>query len=138
MAKGRVRRKAQRQLNKQTLISMATVSFVVLALLVVVSIKGIELREKNASYEQTKASLMEQIAREEQRAREIEAYSEYVNSHEYVEKIAKERLGLINQDEIIFYSEEDGTPGNVTSVIDSEPEEESTADGYTKEEVSVE
>ncbi len=91
MARGRVRRKAQKQLNKQTLISMAAVSFVVLALLLVVSIKGIELREKNAAYEQTKESLMEQIAREEQRAQEIEEYSEYVNSDEYVEKIAKER-----------------------------------------------
>lgn len=138
MAKGRVRSKARRQLNRQTLISMATVSFVVLALLLVVSIKGIELREKNAAYEATKASLMEQIAREEARAQEIEEYSEYVNSDEYVEKIAKERLGLINQDEIIFYSEEDGTPGNVTSVIDSEPEEESTADGYAQDEETSE
>lgn len=134
MAKRKVRRRAQRQLNKQTFISMMTVSFVVLALLLVVSIKGIELREKNAAYEQTKQSLKEQIAREELRTQEIEEYREYVNSDEYVEKIAKDRLGLINEDEIIFYSEKDGTPGNVTSIIDSEPEEESSEDGYTQEE----
>lgn len=132
MAKRRVR-KGQRQLNRQTLISMATVTFVVLALLLVVSIKGIELREKNASYEQTKQSLQEQIAREELRSQEIEEYGDYVDSQEYKEKIARERLGLIKQDEIIFYSQEDGTPGNVTSVIDNEPDEQSTEDGYNNE-----
>lgn len=132
MAKRRVR-KGQRQLNRQTLLSMATVTFVVLALLLVVSIKGIELREKNASYEQTKQSLQDQIAREEMRSREIEDYGDYVDSQEYKEKIARERLGLIKQDEIIFYSQEYGTPGNVTSVIDNEPDEQSTEDGYNED-----
>ena len=93
MTKGKTkRRKKQRQLNRQTLISMMTVSFVVLALLLVVSVKGIELKEKNAAYEQTKASLTEQIAKEEEKAKEIQEYKEYVNSDEYIEKIAKERL----------------------------------------------
>ena len=104
MARRRAARQKQRQLNRQTLISMATVSFVVLALLLVVSIKGIELKEKNAAYEQQKTVLQQQIEGEKDRAKEIEDYSDYVNSDEYVEKIAKEQLGLVKDNEIIFYS----------------------------------
>lgn len=112
MAKRRGIRRRQRQLNRQTLISMATVSFVVLALLLVVSIKGIELKEKNAAYEQQKTALQQQIEEEKERADEIEAYKEYVNSDEYVEKIAKEQLGLIKDNEIIFYSGDENKAKN--------------------------
>ncbi len=103
MAMRGVRRK-KRQLNRQTLFSMAAVTFVVLALLLVVGIKGIELKEKNAAYEETKVMLEEQLAAEKDRAKEIEEYSKYVDSDEYVEKIARERLGMVGEDEIIFYS----------------------------------
>ncbi len=106
MARRRVRRrkKPQKQLNRQTLVSMAAVTFVVLALLLVVSVKGLELKEKNAAYEEAKVQLEQQIAEEKERETEIDKYRDYVNSDEYMEKIAKERLGMVNDNEIIFYS----------------------------------
>ncbi len=100
-----IRRRQRQQLNRQTIISMVTVLCVLAALFLIVLVKGIELTEKNAAYEETIAALQQEIAEEEQRAEDIEEYSEYINSEEYIEKIAKERLGLINDDEIIFYSE---------------------------------
>lgn len=90
---------------------MAAVGFVVIALLLVLGIKSIQLREKNASYEETKKQLEAQIALEKDRAKEIDAYSDYVNSDEYIEKIARERLGLIGNNEIIFYSGDEKNGG---------------------------
>ncbi len=85
---------------------MITVSCVVLAMLLVVTIKSIELREKNESYDQELVALNQQIKEEEDRTEEIEQYSAYIDSDEYIEQIARERLGLIGKDEILFQSED--------------------------------
>lgn len=85
---------------------MITVSCVVLAMLLVVTIKSIELREKNESYDQELVALNQQIKEEEDRTDEIEQYSAYIDSDEYIEQIARERLGLIGKDEILFQSED--------------------------------
>ena len=48
------------------------------------------------------SELQQQIEYEQQRADEIDAMKENVNSDEYIEKIAREKLGMIKKDEIIF------------------------------------
>ena len=47
-------------------------------------------------------SLQEETEKEENRTEEIRAMQEYMQSDEYKEQIAKERLGLIRDGEIIF------------------------------------
>ena len=47
-----------------------------------------------------------QIESEQQRTEEIEAMEEYKNTKEYVEEIAKDKLGLVYDDEILFKPEE--------------------------------
>ena len=42
---------------------------------------------------------------EEQRAQELEEYRIYVQTKEYIEKVAKEKLGLVNKDEILLKPE---------------------------------
>ena len=44
---------------------------------------------------------------EEARSEEIEELKEYVQSDEYAEQVAKDKLGLVYEDEIIFKPEED-------------------------------
>lgn len=107
--------------------SMAAVGFVVIALLLVLGIKSIQLKEKNASYEKTKKQLKAQIALEKDRAKEIDAYSDYVNSDEYIEKIARERLGLVGNNEIIFYSGDEINGGAVEPT--AEPDWDYDAEG---------
>lgn len=122
------------RLNRQTLMSMAAVGFVVIALLLVLGVKSIQLREKNASYEKTKKELEARIALEEDRAKEIDAYSDYVKSDEYIEKIARERLGLVGNNEIIFYSgdEKNGGAAEPTAEPDWEYDaEDENSDGDT-------
>ena len=46
--------------------------------------------------------LAEQIDDEKARTKEIEAMQDYIQSDEYTEKIAKEKIGLVKENEIIF------------------------------------
>lgn len=48
------------------------------------------------------ASLEEQIAYEQLRAKEVDALKDMVNTDEYIERMARDRLGLIKENEKIF------------------------------------
>lgn len=78
----------------------------VLMLLLVVSIKSNELKVKQSVYLTKEEQLKEQIADETKRTEEIEEFGKYTKTKKYVEEVAKDKLGLVNKDEIIFKSEE--------------------------------
>ncbi len=85
--------------------SMAIVG-VVLMMLVFVSVASLKLRVQNANKQQRIQELEAQIEIEEERAGEIEEYSKYVQTKKYAEEVAKEKLGLVYEDEIIFKAED--------------------------------
>ena len=60
------------------------------------------LRAKDQSYQAQEQELEEQIKEEKARSKEIEDLEEYVGTDEYVEDVAKEKLGLVHENEIIF------------------------------------
>lgn len=78
------------------------ITMVVLSLAVVVNIGAASLREKNLEYEAREQSLRKTLASEENRAAELEEYRIYVQTKQYIEKVAKEKLGLVNKDEILL------------------------------------
>ncbi|MGN0276816.1 MAG: septum formation initiator family protein [Hominisplanchenecus sp.] len=86
---------------------MCCISAVVLVLLVVFSVQSHSMKQKNASYQEEIAQLEKQMEAEEARSEEIEELKEYVQSDEYAEQVAKDKLGLVYEDEIIFKPEED-------------------------------
>ena len=53
-------------------------------------------------YQKEKASYMEQINLAKQKQEEFRNYSEYINSEEYIEKIAREKLGMLLPEERIY------------------------------------
>ena len=79
---------------------------VVLLMLIFVSVASLSLRASNANKQERIGELEAQIAAEEKKAEEIEEYSKYVQTKKYAEEIAKEKLGLVYEDEIIFKAEE--------------------------------
>ena len=79
---------------------------VVVSLAVVVRIGGASLRERDLEYQAKEQALEKTLAKEESRAAELEEYRVYVQTKQYVEKVAKEKLGLVNKDEILFKAEE--------------------------------
>ena len=86
-------------------ISVISISGVVVLLAVVLSIGSISMQEKNRAYKAQEAELQEQIAAEIAREEAISELEEYVGTDEYVEDVAKEKLGLINPNEIIFQAQ---------------------------------
>lgn len=81
---------------------MLAITFVVAVLLVVLVCQGYSLRGKIAANDAKIAKLERQIADEDQRTEEIQELQEYMQSDEYLEKAAKEKLGLVKDNEIIF------------------------------------
>lgn len=98
-------RKAAYRKKRQNRFGMFLASIVVVMLLIVVAVNSIELREKKAYYSQKEQTLKEQIEAEEKRAEEIEEYEKYTQTKKYIEDVAKEKLGLVYEGEIIFKDE---------------------------------
>ena len=96
----KVRRKRKDRIgNRMTLIG---ITLVVLSMAVVVHLRGGSLTEKDLEYQIKEENLMRQVAEEEARAKELEEQRIYVQTKQYIEKTAKEKLGLVNPDEILL------------------------------------
>lgn len=98
-------RRAAYRKKRQNRFGMLLVSMVVIMLMVVVAIKSIELRERKARYAQKEQTLIEQIEAETKRSEEIDQYEKYTQTMKYIEDVAKDRLGLVYEGEIIFKDE---------------------------------
>ena len=73
--------------------------------MVILGVGSISLHEKNQNYKAQEAELEKQIAAEIAREEEIAELELYVGSDAYIEDLAKEKLGLINPNEIVFKAE---------------------------------
>lgn len=89
--------------NRMALIG---ISVVVFSLAAVVNVGASSLHEKEREYEARELELEKMKAEEEARALQLEEKRVYVQTKQYVEKIAKEKLGLVNKDEILLKPEE--------------------------------
>ena len=97
---GNVRKKKKDNLNNR--MALVGVTMVVLSLAVAVHIKGIDLKEKDRSYSIREENLEAQVAKEEERAKQLEEYRVYVQTKQYIEEVAKQKLGLVKPDEILL------------------------------------
>lgn len=88
--------------KRQNRLGMFLVSAVIVMLLVVVSVNSVLLRQKQDNYREREAELDELIAAEEQRTTELEELRKYTQTQAYIEEVAKEKLGLVKEGEIVF------------------------------------
>ncbi len=79
---------------------------VVLLMLMFVSVAGIGLRVQNMNKQERIKELEAQIEEQKKKEKEIEEYRKYVQTKKYAEEVAKEKLGLVYEDEIIFKAED--------------------------------
>ena len=89
------RRKKRKGSNR----GVTSICFIVLILLVILSVQSQGLKEKLKVYAAQQEELQQKIDSETD---EIKKLEEYKNTTEYVEEIAKDKLGLVYKDEIIF------------------------------------
>ncbi|MDD5832074.1 MAG: septum formation initiator family protein [Clostridiales bacterium] len=66
-----------------------------------------DMRRQEQVYIEREASLQKEIEREEQRRKTLEEKKKYVATDEYIEAVAKEKLGLINPDEVLIKAKEE-------------------------------
>lgn len=88
--------------HRQSVFAIVTV---LVLLVLVVSANAVTLRAKEKAYLAQEMELAEQIEEEKAREKEIDELEKYVGTDEYVEEVAKEKLGLVHENEIIFKAE---------------------------------
>ena len=91
--------------RKQNRFAMFLVGIALLMLLIAVGVRRIELERKQEAYLQEEAELQRKIDQEKARSEELEEYGKYTQTQKYVEDVAKEKLGLVYEDEIVFKEE---------------------------------
>lgn len=78
------------------------ITLVVMCLAVAINIKGADLKQSDLDYRIREENLEVQVKAEEKRTEELKDYKIYVKTKQYAEEVAKEKLGLVNPDEILL------------------------------------
>lgn len=86
-------------------LGMLGIALVVLMLLVILMLRSRGLESTLAVYNARAASLEQEIESEKARTEEIDQLREYMLTDEYAEQVARERLGLVKDNEIVFTEE---------------------------------
>ena len=110
--------KKAKKRKSQTRIAMVSITFVVGVLFVGMMGKSVALESQLSSYNSQIDDLDRQIEEEEGRTTEIDDLKEYMKTDEYVEETAREKLGLVKENEIVF--KEGDTEENIQDTDSSE------------------
>ena len=81
---------------------MFLVTLVVLMIMLVVAVKSVELQQKLDIKAQELQLLQEQIDAENARAEQIREFGKEVQTKGYIEDVAREKIGLVYEGEILF------------------------------------
>lgn len=101
MARSRVAYRKRRQ-NR---FSMFLTALVVLLVMIAVAWRSIELKQKIADYDTKIEQLNTEMEAEEARSQEIKEYGIYTQTKAFIEEVAKDKLGLVYDGEIMFKQE---------------------------------
>lgn len=83
-----------------------SVAVIVVAFLIVMVFQIVQLKNKETAYAQQTAELNKQLKEETERTDDINAIADYMQSDQYIEDMAKSKLGLAYDNEIIFKEKE--------------------------------
>jgi cell division protein DivIC len=78
---------------------------VVLLIMITVAWRSIELKQKIADYDTKIELLNTEMEAEEARSQEIKEYGIYTQTKAFIEEVAKDKLGLVYEGEIMFKQE---------------------------------
>jgi cell division protein DivIC len=86
-------------------LSIILISCVVVVLSGVLYVASSSLRKKNENYKAQEMELEKQLEEANAQSEEIDEREEYVGSDKYIEDVAKDKLGLVYPNEILFQAE---------------------------------
>ena len=95
-------RTRMRRRKKQNKSSMVCITLIVLMFVGVLSVQIISVYGRNQSYQVQEEELQSQLESQQSRQKELKEYEKYVTTREYIEQVAKTKLGLVYPNEIIF------------------------------------
>lgn len=84
---------------------MISITFVVCVLFAALMLQSVSLRVKIADSQEKQAAIKEEMEAEEKRIQDIEDMKAYMETDEYAEETAREKLGLVKDNEIVFKEE---------------------------------
>lgn len=90
---------ARRRRNNKRYVFILGIAVV---LAVVAFVRGAQLQAKAVEYEKQIVRMQEKLEEEQTRTDKKKKKKRYVQTKEFIEQYAKEKLGLIYEDEIIF------------------------------------
>mgnify|MGYP002512737332 FL=1 len=96
------RKKVAYRKRHQNRFSMFLVTLVVVMVMAVVAVRSVGLQQKIDVKRQELELLEAQIEEEHLRTLEIEEFAKEVQTKGYIENIAREKLGLVYEGEILF------------------------------------
>lgn len=97
-----MKRKIAYRKKVQNRFSMVLVSMVVLMIVLVVAVKSVELNKKRDELLAKEQQLTEQYESEQKRTESIEEFRTYTQTKRYAEEVAKDKLGLVYDGEVLF------------------------------------
>lgn len=86
---------------------MLSITIVVGILFVTMMTKSLALEEKLAEYDTRMEELGTRMEEESERTSEIKDIEEYMKTDEYAVEVARDKLGLVKENEIVFKKEEE-------------------------------
>lgn len=95
------KKKKRRKVGYESL-GMLAIALVVLVLLGGLMLKSNDLQERLTGYDAKAATLQQQIEDEQTRTEEIDKLKKYMETDEYAEEVAREKLGLVKDNETVF------------------------------------
>lgn len=96
--------------RKKNRISMIAIGVIVLILLAFLMYQRNNVQAQLDRYHAEELALKEKIEAENVRTQEIDQLKEYMKTDEYAEEVAREKLGLVKDNEIVF--QESSESGN--------------------------
>ena len=103
-----MKRSKKRKNNKRianNYLGMGAIAVVVLILLGGLTVQSKNLEARIAVYDAKAAALEESIENEKDRTQKIDEQKEYMQTDEYVAEVARDKLGLVKNNEIVFEEE---------------------------------
>ena len=95
------KRKKKKKVGYNSL-GMIAIALVVLVLLGGLMLESNVLKERLTGYDAKAATLQQQIEDEQTRTEEIDKLKKYMETDEYAEEVAREKLGLVKDNETVF------------------------------------
>lgn len=100
------RSRNSRGVRKRIRMGMVSIGVVAVILLGTLLYEGQNLQSQLSFYQEKEASLTNQIEDEHERTKEIDQTKAYMETDEYAEEVARNTLGLVKDNEVVFEEKE--------------------------------